>query len=147
MMKKASAVRKTSAPKRPQKTKGKGAPRETSNRLLHLIVAALEEKKAVDVRIFDVSRLSSLTDYLVLATVLAEPHLRALRVELEKVIDAEGARIVGIDTAKASGWTVVDAFDVMVHLFTAENRNKYRLDTLWKDAEEILAGELLAKIT
>ncbi len=67
--------------------------------------------------------------------------------ELEKVIDGERAKIVGIDMAKGSGWTVVDAFDVMVHLFTAENRKKYRLDTLWKDAAEVPLADLLASHT
>ena len=63
----------------------------------------------------------------------------------EKVLDAAKARILGIDTSKGSGWTVVDAFDVMVHLFTPENRTKYRLDTLWGDATEVSLTSLLKK--
>src|SRR6266704_3029608 len=58
-----------------------------ANRLLQLLVQALDDKKAENLRVFNVSKVSSITDYLVLATVAAEPHLRALRVELEKVID------------------------------------------------------------
>jgi len=114
-----------------------------ANRLLQLLVQALDAKKAENLRVFNVSKLSSITDYLVLATVAAEPHLRALRVELEKVIDAERAKIMGIDTSTGSGWTVVDAFDVMVHLFTKENREKYRLELLWKDAHELDVRKLL----
>ena len=114
-----------------------------SNRLLQLLVQALDEKKAENLRVFNVSKVSSITDYLVLATVAAEPHLRALRVELEKVIDAEKAKVMGIDTSTGSGWTVVDAFDVMVHLFTKENREKYRLELLWKDAHEVDIRKLL----
>jgi ribosome-associated protein len=136
----AAKVRRTPA-KAPAKTKV--APKPANHRLLQLVVRALEDKKAENVRIFDVSQLSSITDYLVLATVLAEPHLRALRIELEKVIDAEKTKILGIDTSRESGWTVVDAFDVMVHLFTAENREKYRLDLLWKDAAEVSVESLL----
>ena len=114
-----------------------------TNRLLQLLVQALDEKKAENLRVFNVSKLSSVTDYLVLATVVAEPHLRSLRVELEKVIDAERAKIMGIETSTGSGWTVVDAFDVMVHLFTKENRDKYRLEQLWKDAHEVDIRKLL----
>ncbi len=88
---------------------------------------------------------SSITDYLVLATGTSEPHLRALRVEMEKVIDAEKVRIVGIDTGQESGWLVIDAFDVMIHLFTAENRDKYSLENLWKDADEVSLPKLLAE--
>lgn len=112
--------------------------------LVKLCARALDEKKAEDLRVLDVSAQSSITDYLVLATGNSEPHLRALRVELEKVIDASGTRIVGMELAHESGWLVVDAFDVMVHLFTPEQRRKYQLERLWKDAVEISIPSLLA---
>jgi ribosome-associated protein len=114
-----------------------------STRLLKLIVAALDDKKAEDLRVLDVSKLSSITDYLVLATGNSEPHLRSLRIELERVLDAEKAKILGVDTTKGSGWTVVDAFELMIHLFTPENRGKYRLELLWKDATELALPRLL----
>ena len=91
----------------------------------------------------DVSEQSSITDYLVLANGNSDPHLRALRVELEKVIDAQKVRILGMETAKESGWIVVDAFDVMIHLFTPENRDKYRMELLWKDATSLPLSKLL----
>jgi ribosome-associated protein len=113
--------------------------------ILQLVCRALDDKKAENIRVLRVKEQSSITDFLVLATGTSQPHLRALRVELEKVIDAAQVRIVGIDTGVESGWFVIDAFDIMVHLFTAENRDKYSLENLWKDAEEIsmpaLAGE------
>jgi ribosome-associated protein len=112
--------------------------------LVKLCCGLLDEKKAEDVRVLDVSAQSSITDYLVLATGTSETHLRALRVELEKVLDAAQTHIVGIETAHESGWTVVDAFDVMVHLFTPDNRAKYRLENLWKDAVEVSVARLLA---
>jgi len=105
--------------------------------LLALICKALDEKKAEDLRVLDVSAQSSITDFLILATGNSEPHLRALRVELEKVIDATGTKILGMDKGLESGWLVVDAFDIMIHVFTPENRKKYALENLWKDAEEI----------
>ena len=134
---------KAKAPKKTTTTRPKPASKaKASTRLLKLIVAALDEKKAQDLRVLEVGKLSSITDYLVLATGTSEPHLRALRIELERVLDAEKAKILGIDTTKGSGWTVVDAFEVMVHLFTPENRDKYRLELLWKDAVEVSIGSL-----
>lgn len=114
-----------------------------SVRLLKLIVSALDAKKAEDLRVLDVGKLSSITDYLVLATGSSEPHLRALRIELERVLDGEKARILGVDTSKGSGWTVVDAFEIMIHLFTPENRDKYRMELLWRDAQELPKAGLL----
>ena len=144
---KSPARRKTTKPKtskpRPSKDSKPEPKRDPARRLLKLLVRALDEKKACDLQVLDVSALSSITDYLVLATGTSEPHLRALRIELERVLDAEKARILGVDTSKGSGWTVVDAFDVMVHIFTPDNRQKYRLELLWRDAREVELTGLL----
>lgn len=112
--------------------------------LVKLCCRALDDKKAGDLRVLDVSEQSSITDYLIIATATSEPHLRALRVELEKVIDATKTRIVGIETAQESGWTVIDAFDLMIHLFSADRRTQYGLENLWKDAVEVSVSRLLA---
>ncbi|MBI3885611.1 MAG: ribosome silencing factor [Opitutae bacterium] len=141
--KKSKPARKT-APK----PAAKPAPRRKANpslRLLTLLVAALDAKKAEELRVLNVGKLSSITDYLVLATGTSEPHLRALRIEAERVLDGEKTRILGVETTQGSGWTVIDAFDVMVHLFTPENRGKYRMEQLWKDAEEVPLGSLRAE--
>lgn len=105
--------------------------------LLPLLIKALDAKKAENLQVVDVREQSSITDFLVLATGTSEPHLRALRIEVEKVLDENHAKIVGMDTTKESGWSVIDAFDVMVHLFTREKRERFRLDLLWKDGTEL----------
>jgi ribosome-associated protein len=118
--------------------------KSASLELVKICCRALDEKKAEDLRVFDVSAQSSITDFLILATASAEPHLRAMRVELEKALDGAKTRIVGIETAQESGWTVVDAFDVMVHLFRADQRAHYGLENLWKDATEVSVSRMLA---
>jgi len=105
---------------------------------------ALDAKKAGDLRVLDVHEQSSITDFMVVTTATSEPHLRALRIEVEKVLDAEKAHIVGMDAIQNSGWMVIDAFDLMIHLFLAEHRENYGLETLWKDAKEISVPTLLA---
>jgi ribosome-associated protein len=118
---------------------------EQSLELVRLAVAALEEKKAGQLRVIDVTGLSSITNYLVIATATSEPHVRALRVELEKALDSVKTHIVGVDTASESGWAVMDAFDVMVHIFTPEARAKYRLEHLWRDGDVIPVERILSK--
>lgn len=106
----------------------------------------LDDKKAETIRIFEVSKQSSLTDFLVLATGTSEPHLRALRNELEKVLDETGTRLVGTEGEVGTGWTVIDGFEFMIHLFTRETRDHYQLESLWGDGVEIaLADALVAK--
>ena len=111
--------------------------------LVKLCCKALDEKKAVDLQVLDVSEQSSITDFLILATGTSEPHLRALRIELEIAIDKSAHPILGMETAQESGWLVVDVFDVMIHLFTAEARAKYGLENLWKDAVAVSVPKLL----
>ncbi len=104
--------------------------------LLRTLVTALEDKKAADLTVLHVGGISDITDYLVLATGNSEPHLRALRIEVEKVLDAAKLPIAGTEQGDyGSGWTVVDAFQIMVHVFTAEQRGNYALEKLWKDAQ------------
>lgn len=117
---------------------------KVSLELVKACCRALDDKKAADLRVLDVSEQSSITDFLIIATATSDPHLRALRVELEKVIDATKTRIVGIETAQESGWTVIDAFDIMIHLFSADRREHYGLENLWKDATEVSVTKLLA---
>ena len=110
--------------------------------LVKLCCLALDEKKAEDLRVMDVSEQSSINDFLVLATGTSAPHQRALRIEVEKALDTAKARIVGMEIPQDTGWMVIDAFDVMIHLFTADQREHYALENLWKDAVEVSVPEL-----
>ena len=130
-----------------KKSVARKKPAARSLKLLKLVVRTLDEKKAEDLRVLDVRAQSSITDYLVLATGTSEPHLRALRLELENALDGARVPIIGVENTQGSGWTVFDAFEIMVHLFTAENRSKYRLELLWRDASRVAVPELLAART
>jgi ribosome-associated protein len=112
--------------------------------LVKLVTRVLDEKKAEAVTVLNVAAQSSITDYLVIATATSEPHLRALRIELEKSLDSSNVRLVGMETAQESGWLVIDTFDVMIHLFLAETRERYGLERLWRDATEIPLTRLIA---
>ncbi len=114
--------------------------------LLKQLVRALEEKKVGDLRVLKVGAKSTITDYIVLATGTSEPHLRALRIEVERVLDAAKQPIAGMEVGTyGSGWTVVDAYQIMTHLFTPEQRANYALEKLWKDAEVLKVADLIAE--
>jgi ribosome-associated protein len=115
----------------------------SSYELTQLCCKALVEKKAENVRILKVADRSSVTDYMIIATGTSEPHLRALRVELHRALADSPARVIGVDTSSESGWTVVDLFDVMIHLFSAEARNRYKLENLWREEEAVSLNKVL----
>ncbi len=105
--------------------------------ILAICCKALEDTKAEDLVALDVSKQSTITNYLILASAMAEPHMRALKRDLDKSLKDHNVKILGTDEGRESGWSVVDAFDVMIHLFTPETRENYKLEALWKDAERI----------
>jgi ribosome-associated protein len=120
--------------------------KSSNNDALQLVKSCcrvLDDKKAGELSVLDVSEQSSITDYLVLATATSEPHLRALRIELEKMFDSSEVKLVGKETVQESGWVVIDAFDVMVHLFLADTRERYGLERLWRDSTEVSVAKLL----
>lgn len=121
--------------------------RDTKNEgLLELIRAccqALDDKKAENLRVLHIGPKSSVADYFVIATGTSNPHLRAMRVELEKTLDAKKAEILGAQMDTESGWVVVDAYDIIFHLFTRDMRAHYALENLWKDSEEVAVAEIL----
>lgn len=125
-------------------TPRKNPPEHASRNLLKLVCRALDDKKAEDVIVLDVSKQSSITNYLVLATGTSQPHLRALRLEIDRIVKETGTRVVGVDSGDGSGWTVVDTFDVMIHVLTPENRARYRLETLWGDATPVNVKRLIS---
>ncbi len=108
-----------------------------------LCCRALDDKKAEALKVLDVSRVSSVTDYFIIASGTSEPHLRALTNEVAHVLKEHHVDVLGKDLSGESGWNVVDAFDVIIHLFLPETREYYRLDSLWKDGVEVPLDTLL----
>ncbi|MBE6401049.1 MAG: ribosome silencing factor [Verrucomicrobia bacterium] len=134
-------AKKTCAAKKSPAKKKAPAVKENPSAGIGLVkrcVAALEEKKASAIEIIYLGEKSPVTDYYVIATGTSDPHLRALRIELEKAIhEVVPAGQVRIQNEPNSGWCVVDAFDVVVHIFSEEQRKNYALEELWKDGEKI----------
>ncbi|MBI1839797.1 MAG: ribosome silencing factor [Verrucomicrobia bacterium] len=97
-----------------------------------------ENRKAEDVAILDVRGLSSITDYFVICSGGNEPHLRAIAEELtSRLAKEDGVDLRAKDGSLASGWLVIDLFDVMVHIMHTEARSRYDLETLWGDAPRV----------
>lgn len=99
---------------------------------------AIEDKKGESIKVLDVRGKSSITDYLILASAISEPHAKALKSALDSALKEAGVQLIGENREVGSGWLVVDAFDFMIHLQTEEMREFYNLDQLWSDAQQLL---------
>lgn len=96
----------------------------TSEELCKTMISALEDAKGTDIEVYDVRGKSALTDFFIVATGAAAPHLKALAKALPKAYRTSGD--------PESGWIVSDYIDVVVHVFSAEARAYYALEKLWR---------------
>lgn len=103
-----------------------------------LIVQALEDKKAVDVKTYDVRGVSGLCDAFVVATGTAAPHLKGLVAGVQQAMRTAGESSFRLSGDPESGWIVVDYVDVVVHVFSPEARAYYALERLWDGAKPVI---------
>jgi ribosome-associated protein len=97
-----------------------------------------ENKKAENLVVLDVRKLTSITDFFVIATGTSEPHLRAIADETTEKLRLENhVRPRATDGSCQAGWMVLDYTDVIMHVMRPEVRQKYDLDSLWGDAPQV----------
>jgi len=97
-----------------------------------------ENKKAENVVVLDVRKLTQVTDYFVFATGGSVPHVRAIVDEIsEKLRETHHTRALAVDGASNSSWIVIDYASVIVHVMREEIRRHYDLESLWSDAPKV----------
>jgi ribosome-associated protein len=109
-----------------------------SKKLALLCRKFADNKKAEDLVVLDVRKLSSVTDFFVIASGTSEPHLRAILDELkDRLREDHGLRPRAVDGTARGAWVVLDFFDVIVHIMRADVRERYDLESLWGDAPRV----------
>jgi ribosome-associated protein len=109
-----------------------------SRKLALLCREFADNKKAENIVILDVRKISSVTDFFVIASGTSEPHLRAIVEEITgKVRDEVGQRPHAVDGTAHGAWVVLDYFDVIVHIMRQDARERYDLEGLWGDAKAV----------
>ncbi len=113
-----------------------------SDTLAQLCAKSALDKKALDLRILHITELSSLADYLVIATGTSDRHVQAIaeamRMELKQQYDNAPIAVEGMEDGR---WVLLDYGDVMVHIFQAEVRDFYDLEGLWIEAADVEVTE------
>ena len=127
---------KKAAPKKGAPKKRAAIPADPLRARIAQVRAILDSKKGENIVALNVSKLSSVTDYMILCTGHNPPHLRALADEVTKQLRLETPPIAAHRRAGSveSEWIVLDYLDFVVHIFTPTTREYYALERLWKDA-------------
>jgi ribosome-associated protein len=116
-----------------------------SRKLALLCREFADNKKAENIVILDVRKISSVTDYFVIASGSSEPHLRAIVEEITDQLRQEhGVRPNAVDGTVHGAWVVLDFFDVIVHIMRQDVRERYDLEGLWGDAKAVKPKKKIA---
>ena len=108
-----------------------------SNEMAKLAVAALEDKKAEDIRIIDISQVSVLADYFIIAGGANTNQIQALSDNVQEKLERAGCHLRQVEGYRTANWILLDFGDVIVHIFDRENRLLYDLERIWRDGKQI----------
>lgn len=115
----------------------------TALELAEQTVTILDEKKALDLRLIEITDISVLADYFVIATGTSNTHVKALAEEVEFKLESLGVRAARKEGYRSNSWILLDYGSVVVHVFTPESRSFYDLDRLWRDGKTVDISGLL----
>ncbi len=104
------------------------------------ILSSLDNSKAVDVVSIDLAGKSSIADFMVIAAGTSVRHVGAISDNLLKKLKGAGVKGVSVEGRNNSDWVLIDAGDIIVHLFRVEVRLFYNLEKLWADMPAETAG-------
>ena len=105
-------------------------------------VEALEDKKAEDITVIDISEVSSIAEYFIIANGSNVNQLTAMQDAVDEAFYKAGFRAKQIEGNRNSTWILIDYNDVIVHLFSKEDRLFYDLERIWKDGKVVDLSEI-----
>ena len=99
------------------------------------VVALMLEKKATNIKIFNVIKITTITDYFIICTSTSEPQARAITNHIERSLKKKGIKPMSVEGRNKLEWVLMDYITFIVHIFNEEKRDFYDLDRLWADAK------------
>ncbi len=115
---------------------------EQAKKMARIAYKALDEKKGEDIKVIDISGVSVVADYFIIANGNSDSQVRALVESVEEELDKAGFELKQREGYGTGSWTLLDFGDIIVHIFDKENRLFYDLERIWRDGKSVNAEEL-----
>lgn len=108
-----------------------------SKEMVKIAVKALEEKKGEDIRVIDIQGVSILADYFIIASGNNSSQVQAMADNVEEELYKAGHECKQVEGYKTANWILMDYNDIIVHVFSKEDRLFYDLERIWRDGKQI----------
>lgn len=102
----------------------------------------LDEKKAIDIKVIDISKISVIADYFIITGGANERQVKALADNVEEKLGKEGVSPRSIEGYHNANWILMDYGDVIIHIFNQEDRLFYDLEKIWLDGQSVSIADL-----
>ena len=112
---------------------------------MKIALRALDDKKAMDVKVIDIHEVSVLADYFVIASGSNQNQVQAMVDNVEEMLTKAGYEPKQIEGTRNSSWILMDYGDLIIHVFDEENRLFYDLERIWRDGKVLEMEEFLAE--
>lgn len=113
-----------------------------SNEIAKLAITALEDKKAEDIKVIDISEVSVIADYFIIANGTNRSQIQTLSDHVEEMLGRAGVELKQVEGYDNANWVLLDFRDVIIHIFDKENRLFYDLERIWRDGKMIETDNL-----
>lgn len=107
-----------------------------------IAVAALEDRKAEDVKVIDIREISPIADFFIIANGTNQNQIQAMRDAADEALHKAGLTVKQVEGNQNSTWILMDYGDIIIHIFSKEDRLFYDLERIWRDGKEINVNEL-----
>ncbi len=131
--------------KKPKSSKPKKKSPANLSACLKIVAMAVNDLKAVDVRMLDVRGLTDVTDFMVIASGTSDRHVRSIAERVLQHSKASGVRPFGVEGERDGEWVLVDLPEVMVHVMLPRVREFYGLEELWDRGNNLVSMPVVAK--
>ena len=108
-----------------------------SKKMALAAIDALEDKKAEDIRVIDISEVSPLADYFIIANGTNRNQVQAIANNVDEFLGKAGYHAKATEGYSTANWILMDYSDVIIHIFSTEDRAFYDLERIWRDGKVV----------